>query len=74
MDLRGLAGERDDSCGGLMGLSRSAMPAKVQLLAVMAFALAMLFIENQIQRLEESRAKLGTSSADQRFALYKCAL
>ncbi|KAM8874749.1 heparan sulfate 2-O-sulfotransferase 1 isoform 2-T2 [Spinachia spinachia] len=46
-----------------MGLSRSAMPAKVQLLAVMAFALAMLFIENQIQRLEESRAKLELTIA-----------
>uniref|UniRef100_G3NKG6 Heparan sulfate 2-O-sulfotransferase 1b n=1 Tax=Gasterosteus aculeatus aculeatus TaxID=481459 RepID=G3NKG6_GASAC len=46
-----------------MGLSRSAMPAKVQLLAVMTFALAMLFIENQIQRLEESRAKLELTIA-----------
>lgn len=35
------------------------MPPKFQLLAVLAFGVAMLFIENQIQKLEESRAKLG---------------
>lgn len=35
------------------------MPPKLQLLAVVAFAVAMLFLENQIQKLEESRAKLG---------------
>lgn len=35
------------------------MPAKLQLLAVLAFAVAMLFIENQIQRLEDSRSRLG---------------
>lgn len=35
------------------------MPPKFQLLAVLAFGVAMLFIENQIQTLEESRAKLG---------------
>lgn len=35
------------------------MPPKFQLLAVMAFGVAMLFIENQIQKLDESRAKLG---------------
>ncbi|ROI15731.1 Heparan sulfate 2-O-sulfotransferase 1 [Anabarilius grahami] len=42
-----------------MGLLRIMMPPKFQLLAVMAFGVAMLFIENQIQKLEESRAKLG---------------
>lgn len=42
-----------------MGLLRIMMPAKFQLLAVLVFAVAMLFIENQIQRLEESRARLG---------------
>lgn len=35
------------------------MPPKFQLLAVMAFGIAMMFIENQIQKLEESRTKLG---------------
>lgn len=35
------------------------MPPKLQLLAVVAFAVAMLFLENQIQKLEESRSKLG---------------
>lgn len=35
------------------------MPPKLQLLAVLAFAVAMLFIENQIQRLEDSRSRLG---------------
>ncbi|TRY72784.1 hypothetical protein DNTS_029736 [Danionella cerebrum] len=35
------------------------MPPKFQLLAVMAFGVAMLLIENQIQKLDESRAKLG---------------
>lgn len=42
------------------------MPPKLQLLAVVAFAVAMLFLENQIQKLEESRAKLG--EAVERFA------
>ncbi|KAL6078624.1 hypothetical protein STEG23_020860 [Scotinomys teguina] len=41
-----------------MGLLRIMMPPKLQLLAVVAFAVAMLFLENQIQKLEESRAKL----------------
>lgn len=44
-----------------MGLLRIMMPPKIQLLAVLVFAVAMLFIENQIQNLEESRAKLGES-------------
>lgn len=44
-----------------MGLSRTMMPSKLQLLAVLAFAVAMLLIENQIQKLEESRARLGKS-------------
>ena len=43
----------------LMGLLRIMMPPKFQLLAVLAFGVAMLFIENQIQNLEDSRAKLG---------------
>lgn len=42
-----------------MGLLRMTMPPKVQLLAVLAFGVAMLLIENQIQNLEEARAKLG---------------
>lgn len=42
-----------------MGLFRVMTPPKLQLLAVLTFAVTMLFIENQIQRLEESRAKLG---------------
>ncbi|KAM9796501.1 heparan sulfate 2-O-sulfotransferase 1-like [Syngnathus typhle] len=41
-----------------MGLFRIMMPPKLQLLVVLTFAVTMLFIENQIQRLEESRAKL----------------
>lgn len=35
------------------------MPPKLQLLALLAFAVAMFFLENQIQKLEESRGKLG---------------
>ncbi|TWW72774.1 Heparan sulfate 2-O-sulfotransferase 1 [Takifugu flavidus] len=35
------------------------MPPKFQLLALLAFAVAMFFLENQIQKLEESRGKLG---------------
>ena len=42
-----------------MGLLRIMMPHRIQLLAVLAFGVSMLFIENQIQKLEESRAKLG---------------
>lgn len=42
-----------------MGLLRVMMPPKLQLLALLAFALAMFFLENQIQKLEESRGKLG---------------
>ncbi|KAI7807430.1 putative heparan sulfate 2-O-sulfotransferase 1 [Triplophysa rosa] len=42
-----------------MGLLRIMMPPKFQLMAVLAFGVAMLFIENQIQDLEDSRAKLG---------------
>uniref|UniRef100_A0A3Q2D8Y9 Heparan sulfate 2-O-sulfotransferase 1b n=1 Tax=Cyprinodon variegatus TaxID=28743 RepID=A0A3Q2D8Y9_CYPVA len=49
-----------------MGLLRSTMPPKIQLLAVLAFGVAMLLIENQIQRLDESRAKLGKISSDMR--------
>lgn len=37
------------------------MPPKFQLLALLAFAIAMIFLENQIQKLEESRGKLGKS-------------
>uniref|UniRef100_A0A3B4VJ38 Heparan sulfate 2-O-sulfotransferase 1 n=1 Tax=Seriola dumerili TaxID=41447 RepID=A0A3B4VJ38_SERDU len=46
-----------------MGLLRIMMPPKIQLLAVLAFGVAMLFIENQIQNLEESRAKLERAIA-----------
>lgn len=35
------------------------MAPKFQLLALLAFAVAMLFLENQIHQLEESRGKLG---------------
>ena len=38
------------------------MLPKIQLLAVLAFGVAMLLIENQIQRLDESRARLGKST------------
>lgn len=39
------------------------MLPKIQLLAVLAFGVAMLLIENQIQKLDESRAKLGKTPA-----------
>lgn len=42
-----------------MGLLRIMVPPKLQLLAVLAFGVAVLFLENQIQKLEESRGKLG---------------
>ena len=42
-----------------MGLLRVMMPPKLQLIALLAFAVAMFFLENQIQKLEESRGKLG---------------
>ncbi len=42
-----------------MGLSRLKMPPKFQLLGLLAFAIVMIFLENQIQKLEESRGKLG---------------
>lgn len=42
-----------------MGLLRIMMPPKLQLLAVLTFGVAMLFLENQIQKLEDSRGKLG---------------
>lgn len=35
------------------------MSHKFQLMAVLTFGVAMLFIENQIQKLEDSRARLG---------------
>ncbi|RMC08515.1 hypothetical protein DUI87_14761 [Hirundo rustica rustica] len=44
-----------------MGLLRIMLPPKLQLLAVLVFGVAVLFLENQIQKLEESRGKLGTS-------------
>ena len=47
------------SLDDLMGLLRVMMPPKLQLLALLAFAVAMFFLENQIQKLEESRGKLG---------------
>ncbi|XP_041064512.1 heparan sulfate 2-O-sulfotransferase 1 isoform X2 [Carcharodon carcharias] len=46
-----------------MGLLRIIMPPKLQLLAVVAFMIAMLFLENQIQKLEESRGKLERAIA-----------
>jgi len=36
------------------------MPHKFQLLALLAFGLALLLIEKQIQNIEESREVLGT--------------
>ncbi|XP_030228280.1 heparan sulfate 2-O-sulfotransferase 1 [Gadus morhua] len=47
----------------MMGLLRTMMPHKVQLLAVLAFGLALLFMENQIQRIEESREVLERTMA-----------
>lgn len=38
------------------------MLPRIQLLAVLAFGVAMLLIENQIQKLDESRAKLGKTT------------
>lgn len=35
------------------------MPPKLQLLAMVAFVVAMLFLLNQVQKLEESLSKLG---------------
>lgn len=46
-------------CGCLMGILRIMMAHKFQLMAVLTFGVAMLFIENQIQKLEDSRARLG---------------
>ncbi|XP_062280690.1 heparan sulfate 2-O-sulfotransferase 1 [Scomber scombrus] len=46
-----------------MGLLRIMMPPKIQLLALLAFAVTVLFIENQIQRLEESRTRLERTIA-----------
>lgn len=46
-----------------MGLLRVMMPPKLQLLALLAFAVAMFFLENQIQKLEESRGKLERAIA-----------
>ncbi|XP_055441248.1 heparan sulfate 2-O-sulfotransferase 1 isoform X2 [Bubalus kerabau] len=49
--------------GGASGCRAAIMmPPKLQLLAVVAFAVAMLFLENQIQKLEESRSKLEARS------------
>lgn len=47
-----------------MGLLRIMSSPKIQLLALLAFGLAMLFIENQIQKLDESRAKLGKTNTE----------
>ncbi|XP_025972258.2 heparan sulfate 2-O-sulfotransferase 1 [Dromaius novaehollandiae] len=47
----------------LMGLLRIMLPPKLQLLAVLAFGVAVLFLENQIQKLEESRGKLERAIA-----------
>ncbi|XP_024278203.1 heparan sulfate 2-O-sulfotransferase 1 [Oncorhynchus tshawytscha] len=46
-----------------MGLLRIMMPPKLQLLSILVFGVSMLFIENQIQKLEESRAKLERTIA-----------
>lgn len=42
-----------------MGVLRIMSSPRIHLLAVLAFGVAVLFIENQIQKLDESRAKLG---------------
>lgn len=55
----------------LMGLLRVIMPPKLQLLALLAFAVAMFFLENQIQKLEESRGKLGKLKRSRRNAAPK---
>lgn len=52
-----------------MGLLRLKMPPKFQLLALLAFAIAMIFLENQIQKLEESRGKLGKSLSMKYFEI-----
>ncbi|KAE8610698.1 hypothetical protein XENTR_v10012207 [Xenopus tropicalis] len=46
-----------------MGLLRIMMPPKLQLLAVLTFGVLMLFLENQIQKLEESKEKLERAIA-----------
>ncbi|KAL6471645.1 hypothetical protein MHYP_G00202950 [Metynnis hypsauchen] len=46
-----------------MALWRMMMLPKYQLLALLAFAVAMVFLENQIQKLEESRGKLERAIA-----------
>ncbi|KAK3560814.1 hypothetical protein QTP86_019494 [Hemibagrus guttatus] len=46
-----------------MGSLRIMMAPKFQLLALLAFAVAMLFLENQIHQLEESRGKLERAIA-----------
>ncbi|XP_032814886.1 heparan sulfate 2-O-sulfotransferase 1 [Petromyzon marinus] len=45
-----------------MGLARS-MPSKLQFLAALGLVLAMVYLENQIQRLEESKGKLERAVA-----------
>lgn len=45
--------------GCLMGILRIMVSHKFQLMALLTFGVAMLFIENQIQKLEDSRARLG---------------
>uniref|UniRef100_A0A671LKY1 Heparan sulfate 2-O-sulfotransferase 1 n=1 Tax=Sinocyclocheilus anshuiensis TaxID=1608454 RepID=A0A671LKY1_9TELE len=46
-----------------MGFLRLKMPPKFQLVALLAFAIVMIFLENQIQKLEESRGKLERAIA-----------
>ncbi|XP_030578844.1 heparan sulfate 2-O-sulfotransferase 1-like [Archocentrus centrarchus] len=46
-----------------MGILRIVMLPRIQLLAVLAFGVAMLLIENQIQKLDDSRAKLERTIA-----------
>ncbi|KAF4793083.1 hypothetical protein TURU_114706 [Turdus rufiventris] len=48
-----------------MGLLRIMLPPKLQLLAVLVFGVAVLFLENQIQKLEESRGKLVVLIAEE---------
>lgn len=50
------------------------MAVKFQLLALLAFAVAMLFLENQIHQLEESKGKLGEEQHQQHLGLLGAAI
>ncbi|TRY91731.1 hypothetical protein DNTS_018976 [Danionella cerebrum] len=54
-----------------MGLLRLKMPPKFQLLALLTFAIAMIFLENQIQKLDESRGKLVSRAQSKVSGLLK---